>query len=336
MRSDSAVILSLQAYLGIVAETYERVGTETGGMLLGHYRSGKWYVIEVLDPGPKSTFSPSFFEYDESYATHLSNKTARFYKQGLQLIGLWHRHPGSYSQFSSTDDGTNAKFAELRAEGAISMLVNLDPHFRLTAFRVTLPLEYQRVDYAIGNELFPPELLAKKGLDEFLPARTRLSQPTRLVEKTPTVSTPSMPSSKAKRKGFFGILPGKKRDNANKRILDKHLPAQIQPTLGSSSPPERETQSQAPSSGVGSILDQISVEIDYLDAQLDYSYSLKADGADIVATLDYAREMPYYPPRLQFIFGADSRGLYVKTSQGMFQYQAGFIRQYINEMVRLA
>ncbi|MCL5611597.1 MAG: Mov34/MPN/PAD-1 family protein [Chloroflexi bacterium] len=134
------VIISDKAYRGILAETFENIGTETGGIFLGKYERGVWYIIENLDPGPNSIFEPAYFEYDTPYVNHLANKIARFYKTGLELIGLWHRHPGSFSSFSATDDSTNIKYANSHDYGAISALVNLDPDFRLTVYHVSSPL----------------------------------------------------------------------------------------------------------------------------------------------------------------------------------------------------
>lgn len=83
------------------------------------------------------------------------------------MIGLWHRHPGSFDQFSSTDDGTNAKYASMRKEGAISALVNLDPSFRITMYQVCRPCRYKRIAYEVGDNLIPDGLLKFKSPDKF-------------------------------------------------------------------------------------------------------------------------------------------------------------------------
>lgn len=119
----ATVVFTEKAYLGIVAETYERIHTETGGIFLGKYNEDVWYVLETLDPGPNSIFRTAYFEYDDNYQTHLARKVERSYKYSLGIIGLWHRHPGSFDLFSATDDGTNLKFAQMHQEGAISALV---------------------------------------------------------------------------------------------------------------------------------------------------------------------------------------------------------------------
>ena len=118
------VVFSNRAYASVLAETTEKIKTETGGLFLGTVQDDTWYIIEAIDPGPKSIFEVAYFEYDQKYTQHLINKIANLYDKKLTLIGLWHRHPGSFDQFSSTDDGTNAKYASMREEGAISALVN--------------------------------------------------------------------------------------------------------------------------------------------------------------------------------------------------------------------
>ena len=136
------VIISERAYASILAETTEKIKTETGGLFLGVIDQDHWYIVEAIDPGPKSIFKVAYFEYDRAYTQHLINKIANLYDAKLSLIGLWHRHPGSFDQFSSTDDETNSKYASMRTEGAISALVNIDPTFRLTIYHVGQPCKY--------------------------------------------------------------------------------------------------------------------------------------------------------------------------------------------------
>ena len=111
------VVFSTRAFAAILAETTEKIKTETGGLFLGKYKDGIWYVVEAIDPGPKSVFEVAYFEYDRAYTQHLIRKTANLYASKLELIGLWHRHPGSFDIFSSTDDETNAKYAKLMSMG---------------------------------------------------------------------------------------------------------------------------------------------------------------------------------------------------------------------------
>lgn len=161
------VVFSNRAYASILAETTEKIKTETGGLFLGKCVDDVWYVVEAIDPGPKSIFEVAYFEYDQKYTQHLINKIANLYDTKLELIGLWHRHPGSMDFFSSTDDGTNAKYASMNPKGAISGLVNIDPKFRLTMYQVDKPCSYSRIGYEVGDELIPKELMALKSIQRF-------------------------------------------------------------------------------------------------------------------------------------------------------------------------
>ena len=127
------VFLADAAYLALVAEAREYADRETGGIFLGTIQDERWYVLEVIDPGyGRIVRKTAYFEYDREYVTHLANVRSRLYRNGLGLLGLWHRHPGSFDRFSRTDDGTNRIFAEGRPEGALSALVNFDPDFLYT------------------------------------------------------------------------------------------------------------------------------------------------------------------------------------------------------------
>ena len=161
------VIFSNRAYASVLAETTEKIKTETGGLFLGTVQDDTWFIIEAIDPGPKSIFEVAYFEYDQKYTEHLINKIANLYDKKLALIGLWHRHPGSFDQFSSTDDGTNAKYASMRTEGAISALVNIDPSFRITMYHVDRPCRYKKIEYDVGDNLIPDDLLKFKTAEQY-------------------------------------------------------------------------------------------------------------------------------------------------------------------------
>lgn len=176
------VVFSNRAYASVLSETTEKIKTETGGLFLGTVKNDTWYIIEAIDPGPKSIFEVAYFEYDQKYTQHLINKIANLYDEKLSLIGLWHRHPGSFDQFSSTDNGTNAKYAAMRKEGAISALVNIDPDFRITMYQVNQPCRYQKIAYEIGDQLIPEELLKYKSPEKFCSIMKNLMYPTDRTE----------------------------------------------------------------------------------------------------------------------------------------------------------
>ena len=162
------VVFSERAIIALLSETHEHIKTETGGVFLGHRYGNIWYIVETIDPGLNCIFQPAYFEYDDVYLNHLMNKVDRLYKKPLEIIGLWHRHPGSFDRFSGTDDGTNIKYAKRHQDGAISALVNIDPNFRITMYHVTDPLSYRKVKYTVGDKYFPPEFLAYATRKEYL------------------------------------------------------------------------------------------------------------------------------------------------------------------------
>lgn len=168
------VVFSDKAYNAIIRETFEWNPVETGGILLGHILdNGCWIVMEVLPPGygegregDNVFHEHGYFEYNSRFVNYLSSSVAGQYNIPLELLGLWHRHPGSMDHFSGTDDGTNSTFAANNPYGAISGLVNVDPQFRLTMYylphddnqnRISGRLNYQRVDVEVGSDLIPEE-----------------------------------------------------------------------------------------------------------------------------------------------------------------------------------
>jgi len=164
------IIFTERSYLSVVFETSRQVETETGGTLLGCYENETWYVIETIEPGPKSVFQGGYFEYDREYTEKLINQKAKLYKTELTLIGVWHKHPGSFNEFSGMDDETNSAYAKLSKNGAVSVIVNVDPEFRMTAYHVSWPLKYSKVIFSVGDDLIPANLRArrcKNGTNEY-------------------------------------------------------------------------------------------------------------------------------------------------------------------------
>ena len=159
------VVFSNKAYNAIIRESFDKDPVETGGILLGHVLdNGVWIVMEVLPPGINSIFQYAYFEYDEAFVNYLAQSVANQYKRPLDLLGLWHRHPGSMDVFSSTDDGTNATFARQNPAGVISGLVNIDPQFRLTMYHLDSPTHrlmgrpnYDAVEVEVGDDIIPEE-----------------------------------------------------------------------------------------------------------------------------------------------------------------------------------
>ena len=146
------VVFSQRAFLALVCEVAEHLNTETGGLFLGYRFKDYWYVVETIDPGPEAILRPAYFEYEKKYVEHQLNKQARLYKSSPSVLGLWHRHPGSFDSFSSTDDQTNLEFARECGPCVISALVNIDPDFRLTVYLANSKLEYQTIQYEVEDK----------------------------------------------------------------------------------------------------------------------------------------------------------------------------------------
>lgn len=146
------VRITRRAWTAILAETLAEIRTETGGILLGYRDGNDWLVVESIDPGPGSVMESAYFEYNEQYVTHLANRIAKMYQRRLEILGLWHRHPGSFDRFSNTDDGTNATFAQMSPLGALSGLVNVDPTPRFTLYHVSFPLAYDTVPFTVVSD----------------------------------------------------------------------------------------------------------------------------------------------------------------------------------------
>lgn len=168
------VVLSNRAYSQIYSETYSKIRTETGGLLLGHFEKGIWYVVEASDPGINATFTTSYHEGDDVYENHICGVISRMYKHPLVFLGMWHRHPGSLDVFSGTDDQTNYKYAESAGNGCISALVNIDPNLRITFYyaeqgRYQGDVFYTKVDVEVGDDKFEnSEILKLASSDDIL------------------------------------------------------------------------------------------------------------------------------------------------------------------------
>ena len=167
------VVFSNKAYNAIIRESFAKDPVETGGILLGHILdNGIWIVMEVLPPGMKSIFQYAYFEYDEAFVNYLAQSVANQYKHPLDLLGLWHRHPGSMDVFSRTDDETNSTFARQNPAGVISGLVNIDPDFRITMYHLDhTPGRsfgrpgYSVVDIEVGDDIIPEEYFELRYFD---------------------------------------------------------------------------------------------------------------------------------------------------------------------------
>lgn len=162
------VILSEKVHKKIVAETYSYGQDETGGILIGYIYQGNWFVIDMIDAGPKedTTHTRSFFVYDEEYVNHQLKKQSMIYKFSPSFLGFFHRHPGNLDTFSLPDEKTMKTHCEMNQNGILSMLVNLDPKLRMTFYYVGQDDALYNVKYEISDEKIPKEFLALASYEE--------------------------------------------------------------------------------------------------------------------------------------------------------------------------
>lgn len=150
------IVMSDRALAQVYSEMRDKDNNETGGLLLGHIVNNMWYIVESSDPGHKGKCYSTYHENDEDYANHVCTILSRVYKYPLNFLGMWHRHTGSKDLFSATDDSTNIKYAKSAGNGCISLIVNQDPIFRITAYYVDVYREecikYIKTDLAVGNQ----------------------------------------------------------------------------------------------------------------------------------------------------------------------------------------
>ncbi|MGN0224736.1 MAG: Mov34/MPN/PAD-1 family protein [Prevotella sp.] len=166
-------IFSDKAYNAIIRESFAKHPVETGGILLGYILdNGMWVVMEMIPPGINGVFQTAYFEYDQNFVNYLGTSVANQYIEPLQVLGLWHRHPGSMDYFSSTDDGTNSEFASKNPYGVISGIVNIDPAFRLTMYHLDhndgvrpRNMAYTNVEVEVGDDLIPEKFFELRFVD---------------------------------------------------------------------------------------------------------------------------------------------------------------------------
>ncbi len=151
----SHVVISQRAKAGIISEVILNNSVETGGVFLGYIKNSVWYVVECLDPGISTKNTTYRFSWDADYVNHLFHRVRNLYNVPLSILGFWHRHPDSMDFFSDEDKGTiDEHLKSMQDTGLLSMLVNIDPDFRMTFYHVNGD-HLMKVGYDIGDEYFP-------------------------------------------------------------------------------------------------------------------------------------------------------------------------------------
>lgn len=335
--------LSDQAYTSIVAETRAHIDTETGGIFLGKFEAGVWYIIEVIDPGYQDILRQvAYFEYDKSYVTHLANVRARLYKNSLSLLGLWHRHPGGFDRFSATDDQTHRLYLRQNPQrGIISSLVNIDPRFRLTHYFIDASVTHRKItDIHIGDQHIPEKFLALKFSgadalkDEMKNGVTNNDSPPR------PESADSAARHKAKTGRHTGYLKAFLSPLTDKSPQKRGAPVHEKGEMADANlnPPVPEATDTAPDEALEALLALLENELEFLETQSQYDYRYDYDEAAkaINLTLDYtgnAYDAHYYPARLKcglFMRGPES---YCGIEGAEKPYQQDFIRLHIETIL---
>lgn len=270
---------------------------------MGKIENGVWYVVDVLDPGPNSIFTPTYFEYDTAYVNHLANKVARLWNVRLDLLGLWHRHPGSFDSFSSTDDGTNREYASLRPEGAISGLVNIDPRFRITMYHVGSPLTYRKVKVEVGDDQIPPRLLQLRSVQDVIEA---------YEDEVP------------KKPQFF--------DKAIE-LINGMLPTgrpTSEPTL-SAQPTDDAAVSSEPSAETEAVFDMLEIEHRYLKVQTKYDATIQlVDGSGWITLTN--KDVPAdSPSALRFQLHIENGTRVCTVFGASYKWAPNFVRSYLSQ-----
>ena len=188
------VVFSNKAYNAIIRESFDK-----------DLDNGIWVVMEVLPPGINSIFETAYFEYDDAFVNYLAQSVANQYKMPLELLGLWHRHPGSMDFFSRTDDHTNSVFAAQNSFGVISGLVNLDPKFRLTMYylgnssRSGDRPKYETVPIEVGDDIIPEDFFELRYYDgneaNLHPAVDRATRTARSTDVNSHTGNPAGPAT---------------------------------------------------------------------------------------------------------------------------------------------
>ena len=332
--------LSDQAYTSIVAETHAHIDTETGGIFLGKFEAGAWYIIEVIDPGYQDILRQvAYFEYDKSYVTHLANVRARLYKNSLSLLGLWHRHPGGFDRFSATDDQTHRLYLRQNPRrGIISSLVNIDPRFRLTHYFIDSSVTHRKItDIHIGDQHIPEKFLALKfsGADAL---KHGIKNGVTNNDSPPGPESVDMHKAKTgRRRSYLNALlsrliitpPQKLGTPVNKKgeMTDANRKPSVSPATDT-----------APDEALESLLALLENELEFLETQSQYDYRYDYDEAAkaINLTLDYtgnAYDAHYYPNQLKcslFMRGPES---YCRIEGAEKPYQQDFIRVHIETIL---
>ncbi len=98
---------------------------EIGGLFLGHLIAGSYYIVAVTLTDDRYLGSMTSFRLDGILHARLAKREAVHFKEIPQILGIWHSHICSGTEFSNQDQRSNHILAEA-LDGALSMVVTWD------------------------------------------------------------------------------------------------------------------------------------------------------------------------------------------------------------------
>jgi len=181
------LIVTNEAMVEMISETLCHPKDETGVVLAGYFCSkGTIVVTDVVDPGfsrnnDNIAHTSTFFSYDSDYVNHRLQEIRKLRLHRISFLGVVHRHPGNYDEFSSTDE--LSILGDLRrhsysvetpdgviATGLLYALINIDPILRISWFYITPDGVCQRLDNTkdvsyVDAESLPSWMFERVGMD---------------------------------------------------------------------------------------------------------------------------------------------------------------------------
>ena len=131
------VYITHNTYRGMLLEAGRHPGNESFIQMPGLRIGNNFYFNMVADSGIKAKYSPTMVEKDHHYSDHLATRISEYqdFTKGEMTLAQFHRHLGSYDNFSPGDFPANISLAR-QYGGAISGLMLIDPEFRLRCWYI--------------------------------------------------------------------------------------------------------------------------------------------------------------------------------------------------------
>ena len=143
-----SVVIGKSAYNSLLDECrkYMKDELETGGVFLGYYVEGKYYITHCIDSGKFAKRSENSFTYDVEYIVKQANEIIKKSKRFIRLLGLWHSHWSAPAIFSKPDKIMNQKYVNVLSANIISAIVTYEDSFVINMFEVDKKNDSRLVD----------------------------------------------------------------------------------------------------------------------------------------------------------------------------------------------